>query len=492
MSVAPAVSAPPTVPNLVGGKFKPSTSSRRLPVNYPTTGEVVAEVPLSTAAELDEVVAAAAKAQREWAKIPMKARVQVLFKFKSIAEHNIDRIAQLVSNENGKTLGEAKAEVEKGIECVEYATCLPQIAGGEILDVSRGVECRSVRYPVGVVAGITPFNFPSMVPMWMFPLALGLGNAFILKPSEQTPLAPIELAKLLHEAGLPPGVFSIINGDREIVEALCDHPGIGALGFVGSTKVAKLVYARGTSHHKRVRALGGAKNHLVVVPDADPEMTASNIVASFTGCAGQRCMAASVVVTVGDCSHIIKRVKELAADLVPGKNLGAVISSAAKERIEGYITRGQKAGLNVVLDGRNPKVSGKENGTYVGPTILVGAEAGAESACDEIFGPVLTIIEADTLDEALSIENSNRYGNAAAIYTTNGGVATYFAEHASAGMIGINIGVPVPREPFAFGGWNDSAFGDGDITGKQAIDFWSKTKKITTKWSDTHRANWMS
>lgn len=449
-------------------------------------------MPLSNAADLDRAVQAAARAQIEWGKQPVKQRVQVLYKLKALLERDIDRIAKVVSDENGKTIPEARAEVEKAIECIEYATSLPQLLAGEALEVSRGVECRSARYPLGVVAGITPFNFPAMVPMWMIPLAIGCGNAFVLKPSEQTPLAPVELAKLLTEAGLPAGVFSIVNGGREIVEAICDHPGISAVGFVGSTRVARIVHARGTARNKRVRALGGAKNHLVVVPDADVEMTASNIVASFTGCAGQRCMAASVVVAVGDCGHIIQRVRELAAQVVPGKNLGAVISPAAKQRIEGYITRAQQAGFKLVLDGRGSSVPGCEKGNFVAPTIIEGAPAGHESACEEIFGPVLTVLKAQSLEEALEIENSSKYGNAAAVYTTNGGIAQWFIERASAGMIGINIGVPVPREPFAFGGWNDSAFGDGDITGANAVDFWTRTKKITTKWSDTFRSNWMS
>lgn len=480
------------IPNLIGGEFIASSSSRRLPVTDPSTGETIAELPLSTATDLDAAVAAAARAQVAWGAMPMKQRVQVLFRFKTLCEQHIDDLAAIVSRENGKTQGEAKAEVEKGIECIEYATSLPQIAMGQNLEVSRGVDCRSTRYPVGVVAGITPFNFPSMVPLWMIPLAIGCGNAFVLKPSELTPLAPQRLATLLHEAGLPPGVFSIVNGDREIVEAICDHPGIGAIAFVGSTKVARLVHQRGTAHNKRVRALGGAKNHLVVVPDADVEMTASNIVASFTGCAGQRCMAASVAIFVGDCGPILDRVRELAAQVIPGKNLGAVITPQAKTRIEGYITRAEAGGIKLLLDGRGAKVPGKEGGNYVAPSILAGATPDHECACDEIFGPVLTVVNVKTVDEALRIENANPYGNAAAIYTSSGATASYFTERASAGMIGVNIGVPVPREPFAFGGWNQSAFGDGDITGPQAIDFWSKTKKITTKWSDSNRANWMS
>jgi malonate-semialdehyde dehydrogenase (acetylating)/methylmalonate-semialdehyde dehydrogenase len=483
---------PAVVPNWVAGKAVQSSSDRRQPVISPATGRVLAEVPLSRASELDAVVTAAAKAQRAWAVVPVKDRVQVLFRYKALLEEHLDELAELCSLENGKLLGEARASVAKGIECVEFATSLPQLAAGRVLEVSRGVECHSVRHPVGVVAGITPFNFPAMVPMWLFPLAIACGNAFVLKPSEVTPLCSTAMARLMQEAGLPDGVLSVINGDREIVEAICDHPGIKAVGFVGSTKVAKLVYGRASAHGKKVRALGGAKNHLIVVPDADPEMTATNILASFTGCAGQRCMAASVVVAVGDVEPIIERVRELAAAMVPGRDMGAIISPAAHARITGYIERAERDGLKVLLDGRKAHCEGDAGGNYLGPTIIDGVPAGHECACDEIFGPVLSIVRTKTLDEALAIENANPYGNAAAIYTTNGGVAQYFAERANAGMIGVNIGVPVPREPFAFGGWFDSKFGDGDITGEPAIDFWTNTKKITTKWSDKHRSNWMS
>ncbi len=483
---------PAILPNWINGEAVESPSKERIPVVAPATGRVMAEVPMSSASELDEIVKVATAAQKEWGKVTVKDRVQVLFKFRQLLEENIDALTEICSLENGKTMGEARASVAKGIECVEFACSLPQLVQGKHLEVSRGVECRSMRQPVGVVAGITPFNFPAMVPMWMFPLAIACGNAFILKPSEQTPICSVELAKLFEEAGLPKGILNVIHGGKEIVEAICDHPGIKAVGFVGSTKVAKIVYGRAASHGKRVRALGGAKNHLVVVPDADTEMTASNILASFTGCAGQRCMAASVIVAVGEVDHIIDRVKELASAVIPGDNLGAIISPQAKERIEGYINRAEKAGMKLLVDGRNASVENAENGNYLGPTIIDGVLPGHESACEEIFGPVISIIRVKTLDEALEIENKNPYGNAAAIYTTSGGTAQYFAERANAGMVGVNIGVPVPREPFAFGGWFDSKFGDGDITGESAIDFWMAEKKITTKWSEKNRANWMS
>jgi len=487
------ITTPPKVPNFVGGKNVPSSSTRTLPVTAPATGQVIAELPLSGAAELDAAVTGAAEAQKSWGMKPVSERVQVLYRLKALIESQVEQLAKICSQENGKTTAEAKASIARAVECVEFASSLPQLIAGRVLEVSRGVECRMVRYPVGVVAGITPFNFPFMVPLWMVPMAIGCGNAFILKPSEQTPLSAIEIARLLGDAGLPDGMFSVIHGDREIVEAICDHPGIQAIGFVGSTKVARLVYERSTTRGKRVRALGGAKNHLIVVPDADPEMTATNVVASVTGCAGQRCMAASALLAVGDVDHIIEKIKERMSQVVAGQEMGAVISEKARERIAGYVERAEEGGAKVTFDGRaNVAAEAPDGGYYIGPSIIDYATPDHEAACEEIFGPTLTIIRCKTLEEALAIENANPYGNAAAIYTNSGRVAQYFTERASAGMVGVNIGVPVPREPFAFGGWNDSSFGGGDITGEGAIDFWTKAKKITTKWSDEHRSNWMS
>jgi malonate-semialdehyde dehydrogenase (acetylating) / methylmalonate-semialdehyde dehydrogenase len=488
--VSAAVSTAARIANFIGGTHVPSRSPRSLPVRNPRTGEAIAEVPLSSAAELDQAVKAAAAGQVGWGRTPVKERAQVMFRLKALMEAQADDLAARITEENGKTLAESAGSVARGIECVEFAASLPQLIPGGGLEVSRGVECRTVRFPVGVVAGITPFNFPLMVPLWMIPLALACGNAFILKPSEQTPLSAQELARLLGEAGLPPGVFSVVNGDREVVEAICDHPGIAAVAFVGSTRVAQAVYTRGTAAFKRVRALGGAKNHLVVVPDADPEMTATNVVASVTGCAGQRCMAASVLLAVGEVDHILERVREKMAGLVAGRDIGPMISEKARERVSGYVER---AAAHVTFDGRsNVAPDAPAGGYYLGPAIIDGVDPADEAACDEIFGPVLTVIRCKTLDEAVAIENANPYGNAAAIYTSSGGVAQRFAERASSGMIGVNIGVPVPREPFAFGGWNNSRFGEGDITGYGAIDFWTKSKKITSKWSDEHRSNWMS
>lgn len=487
-----SITAVQQIPNVIGGDLKRSRSERALPVTNPATGEVIAYVPLSTPQDLDEAVAAAGEAQKAWGRLPVKERVQVLFRLKTLLEAESERLAELITLENGKLLDESKASIARAIECVEFATSLPQLGAGQVLEVSRGVECKMVRYPLGVVAGITPFNFPLMVPLWMIPLALACGNAFILKPSEQTPLSAIELAKLLRRAGLPDGVFSVMNGDREIVEAICAHPAIKAVGFVGSTKAARNVYERATSAGKRVRALGGAKNHLVLVPDADPDLAAANIVASVTGCSGQRCMAASVLLAVGEVDHVVEKIREQMEQVIPGKDIGPIINQGSLERISSYIDRAEHDGAKVILDGRQARSAGPRGGNFLGATIIDCAPPTHEAASDEIFGPVLTVIRCKTLSEAIAIENANPYGNAAAIYTSSGKVAQEFTERANAGMVGVNVGVPVPREPFAFGGWNQSRFGDGDITGPGAIDFWTTAKKVTTKWAAEHGVNWMS
>ena len=419
-------------------------------------------------------------------------RFQVLYRYKTLLERDIDELAALITEENGKIVNEARAEVLKSAELTEYACSLPQIVTGEVLEVSRGVECRVERYPVGVVSAITPFNFPNMVPNWSIPNAIALGNCMILKPSELVPLSARRIVELLAEAGLPPGVLQIVHGGREVVEAICDHPGIAAVSFVGSTKIAQVVYRRATGNLKRCLALGGAKNHLIVMPDADREMAATNIVASMSGCAGQRCMAASVMVAVSSTDHIIARMAEVARAMVPGKDVGPVISEAALERITRYIDEAEAAGATVVVDGRHAKVSGREGGYYIGPTILDHVTPDMAIAQDEVFGPVLVILRAKSVEEAVSIENASPYGNAASVFTESGGVARYVMEHASAGMIGVNVGVPVPREPFSFGGWNESHFGVGDITGRGSIEFWTKSKKMTTKWNREHGTNWMS
>ena len=481
----------PAVTNYIHGQ-NVSGRNGTMDVFSPTNGELISKVPLSSAQEVDEAVRRGQEAYIGWSETPIKERVQVFYRYRNLLERYADDLAALVSEENGKTADEAMAEVLKSMELTEFACALPQLTSGEVQEVSRGVECRTERWPLGVVASISPFNFPNMVPNWTIPNAIALGNALILKPSELVPLSAMRLAELLQEAGLPAGVFNVVHGGRAAVEAICDHPGIMAISFVGSTKVAKLVYARAAGKFKRVLALGGAKNHLIVLPDAHLEMTASNVAASMTGCAGQRCMAASVMVAVGEVDLIVERLCEEARKIVPGENLGAVISKQAKERIEGYITQAQAQGATILVDGRGVTVAGKENGYYVGPTVIDNVTLDMEIAREEVFGPVLSIIRASTLDKAIEIENGSGYGNAAAVFTQSGGLARYVAERVSAGMIGVNIGVPVPREPFSFGGWNQSRFGVGDITGKSSIEFWTKLKKTTTKWNPAARSNWMS
>jgi malonate-semialdehyde dehydrogenase (acetylating)/methylmalonate-semialdehyde dehydrogenase len=480
------------VQNFINGHFVASDTPRSLNVVSPVDGKLLTTVPMSSREELNKAVAAAKKAFPSWSKTPIKERVQVFFRYKFLLEKHLQELSQLVHEENGKTMGEAVAEIEKCIELTEFACSLPQLVTGELLEVSKGVECRTEHVPLGVVASIVPFNFPSMVPNWTIPNAIALGNCMILKPSEKVPISSGRLAELLKEAGLPDGVFNVVHGDVEMVEAICDHPDIQAVSFVGSTKVAKIVYQRATHNYKRCLALGGAKNHLMVMPDAIPGMTAQNVAASMSGCAGQRCMAASAMVAVGETDHIIQKIVEEAKKMIPGENLGPVINKESKERIEKYITEAERQGATILLDGRNAKVTGKEEGTYVGPTVIDHVTPGMSVATEEIFGPVISIMRTKTVDEALAIENANPYGNAASVFTQNGGIARYIIERASAGMIGVNVGVPVPREPFSFGGWNESKFGVGDITGKSSIEFWTKLKKSTVKWNPEAGVNWMS
>ncbi len=480
------------VKNYYHGSFSESAASESLEVISPIDGNLLSKVPMSTADELNKAVESAKTAFDSWSKTPIKERAQVFFRYRYLLEKNFDELTSLVSEENGKTWDEAKAEVEKSIELTEFACSMPQLVAGEVLEVSKGVECRTEHFPLGVVASIVPFNFPLMVPNWTMPNALVLGNTMIMKPSELVPLSVGKMAILLKEAGLPDGVFNVINGGKEIVEGICAHEGIEAVSFVGSTKVARIVYQQSTHHLKRCVALGGAKNHLFVLPDAHPSMTASNVAASMSGCAGQRCMAASAMLAIGDVNPIIKMICDESRKIIPGQNLGAVISKAAKERIESYITEAENDGAQILVDGRNAVVEGKEGGFYVGPTVIDYVTPEMSVAKDEIFGPVISILRTETLDEALEIENANPYGNAAAVFTQSGGIARYVMEHASAGMIGVNIGVPVPREPFSFGGWNESRFGANDITGKSSIEFWTKLKKTTIKWNAEAKTNWMS
>ncbi|MGE0552889.1 MAG: CoA-acylating methylmalonate-semialdehyde dehydrogenase [Gemmatimonadales bacterium] len=480
-----------TVPNFIDGQ-RVDADVAVLDVFDPSHGEVIARVPLSGRTEVDRAVAAAQRAFPAWSGTPIKERVQVFYRYKTLLERDLESLAELVSEENGKVMSEARAEVEKAIEVVEFACSLPQIAAGEILEVSRGVDCRIDRWPLGVVASITPFNFPSMVPHWTIPNAIALGNTMVLKPSEQVPLSAVRIGELLAEAGLPAGVFNVAHGGKDAVEAVCDHPDIRAISFVGSTRTAQVVYRRATANLKRCLALGGAKNHLIVLPDADRELAATNIVASMSGCAGQRCMAASVMVAVDRVEPIIARMLEVARALVPGVTLGPVISAEARDRIVGYIDEAEAEGATVILDGRHVKVPGREGGFFVGPTIVDHVRPEMRLAREEVFGPVLAIVRAKDVDQAIAIENASPYGNAASVYTEHGGLARYVATKAHAGMIGVNVGVPVPREPFSFGGWNDSKFGVGDVTGRGSIEFWTQSRKTTVKWNREAGTNWMS
>ncbi|GAB3636690.1 CoA-acylating methylmalonate-semialdehyde dehydrogenase [Hymenobacter arcticus] len=482
----------PAIRNYVAGQSIGMPAAALLDVFSPLSGSVISAMPLSSAADLDTAVKAALAAFTAWSATPIKERVQIFYRYKTLLERDMKALADLVREENGKTFDEARAEVEKAVELTEFACSLPQLIQGEFLEVSKGVEARAERKPLGVVASIAPFNFPNMVPHWTIPNALVLGNCLILKPSEKVPLSAVKIAELLKEAGLPDGVLNVVNGDKTIVEAICDHPDIKAVSFVGSTAIAKVVYIRATSNLKRCVALGGAKNHLIVLPDAHPDMTASNVAASMSGCAGQRCMAGSTMVGVGAVDGIVAKIVEEAKKIVAGQNLGSVISKEAKERIEQHIAEAEAAGAKVLLDGRHAVVPGQEGGYYVGATVIDYVTPDMRIAQEEVFGPVLAIMRTKTLGEALAIENANPYGNAAAVFTQSGSNARYVMDHASAGMIGVNIGVPVPREPFSFGGWNESKFGACDITGKSSIEFWTQLKKTTTKWNPESRVNWMS
>lgn len=478
------------VKNWIGGQWVDGSGDEIYEVINPRHGQIMSSAKSSTAADVAAAVEAAKVNLAEWQSRPVRERAEVFYNLRNLMHQNLEELTWLVSHENGKTYAEAKAEVLKAIECVEFGCSLPNLAAGEQLDVSRGVNCKVVYESLGIVAGITPFNFPLMVPLWMLPQALVGGNAFILKPSEQVPLSVVRLAEMLQEAGLPDGIFNFVNGGRETVEALCDNEEISALSFVGSTRVAKLVYGRAAQTGKRVLCLGGAKNHLIVVPDADLELTAQNVMASFTGCAGQRCMAASVLVAVGDISHIIDEICVQARAVRIGEDLGAITNHSSVDRITGYIDRAEAAGYDILVDGRGQKAN--DTGYWVGPTIIDNVQKGDPAACDEIFGPVISIVHVDTIEEAIKLENSSPYGNASAVYTTNGEIADRVMKGVSAGMCGVNIGVPVPREPFGFGGWNDSKFGHGNITGWDGFRFWTRPRKITSKWALQKDATWMS
>ena len=457
-------------------------------VVQPSTGTVLCKVPLSTAADLDTAVQHGLKAFEVWSNITIKQRAAIMFKFHSLVDKHSEELASIIVRENGKNMTEALADVAKGNETAEWATSLPQLAAGKKLEVSRGIYCEEVRKPLGVVAAIVPFNFPLMVPFWTIPIALTMGNCVILKPSEKVPSTMQRVCELFIEAGVPPGVFQVVHGAVEVVTSMCAHPGISAVTFVGSSKVAEIVATSCRRLNKRVLALGGAKNHLVALQDSDASMAARDIVASFAGCAGQRCMAASVLIVVGENKRLIDQIVASAAALEAGQaagQVGPVIDGIARTRILSYIDEAErKYGCKLLLDGRSWSAE-KKHGFWVGPTVIQHTNWTDPALLEEIFGPVLSIIHVDTFEEALQIENSNPYGNAASIYTERGANADFFIKRFRAGMLGVNIGIPVPREPFTFGGLYGTAskFGDFDVTGDGAMEFFSNRIKITSKWT---------
>lgn len=483
---------PIEVKNYCGNKYIGASGSH-IDVESPYNGQKIGQLNASTADDVHRVVEVALKAQLEWKLIPIKERCNLLLNFRNLVLQNIDHLANYAAIESGKTFGEGKAGILKGIEVTDFAISLQNSDLGGALEVSRGVTCQYRREPLGVVAGIAPFNFPGMVPMWMYPIAIALGNAFILKPSEKVPLTSHFTADLFDRAGLPSGVFNIVHGTVETVNALIENPTVKAVAFVGSTPVAKAIYKNSAAQGKRCLALGGAKNHLILVPDADPNIAVQGIVDSFTGCAGQRCMAASLMVAVGDVESLLEKIVAAAEKVELGTNMGAIIDKKSYERILGILDRAEKEGAKFLLDGRkSTPPRGFEGGYWLGATIIEAQSPDMECAATEIFGPVMTIVRTKSLKEAIVLENKNPFGNATSIFTSDGGAADYVAQHSSNGMIGVNIGVPVPREPFSFGGTKESKFGAGDITGQGGVEFWTDRKKVTQKWSIHKDRNWMS
>jgi malonate-semialdehyde dehydrogenase (acetylating)/methylmalonate-semialdehyde dehydrogenase len=475
-----------TIRNYVGGKWVDAEGAERLDVTNPATGETIAEVPLSGRAEVDRAVAAAREAFPVWRATPPLERARACFEFKYLLEANKDELAALVTRDNGKALKDAAGEVRRGIECVEVATGIPSLMqGANLEDVSRGIDSDMIRQPIGVFAGITPFNFPFMVPQWFLPFAIACGNTFICKPSEQDPLALEFTFELLDRIGLPSGVVNLVNGSKDAVNAILEHPGIDGVSFVGSTPVAHHVYETAAKHGKRVQALGGAKNHVIVMPDADLDSAVDGVLSSAFHAAGQRCLANSVCVAVGEAYEPLKQA--LAAkggEMVvgdgsePDTEVGPVISGPSRERILDCIEKGLADGGELVLDGRG---KGPEEGNFLGPTIIE-ADPASEIAKEEIFGPVLTLIRARDLDQALDILNSSTKGNAASIFTTSGGAMRKFRYEAECGMLGVNIGVAAPMSFFPFTGWKDSFFGDLHAHGRDAIDFFTEKKVVISRW----------
>ena len=480
------------LPLWIGGHTVPSRTTRYGEVTNPATGEVLRHVPFATAEDVDAAVAAAMAAFPGWRAAPALRRARILMRFRDLMEAHKKDLAKLVSQEHGKTAADAEGSITRGIEVVEFATGIPHLLKGEFSDsVGTEVDSFSLRQPLGVCAGITPFNFPAMVPMWMFPIAIACGNAFILKPSERDPTMSLRMAELLQQAGLPDGVFNVVHGDKQAVDAILAHPGIKAVSFVGSTPIARYIYETGTRHGKRVQALGGAKNHAVVLPDADLAFAAEALIGAAYGSAGERCMAVSVVVAVGEAGDALRdKLAERARRVVVGpgdraeSEMGPVITCAARDRIMGYIDRGVTEGATLVVDGRKPQVPGHEAGFFVGPTLFDHVTPEMAIYRDEIFGPVLVMVRAESLEEAIGLINTNPYANGAAVFTRSGYAARRFQQDVEIGMIGVNVPIPVPMAFYSFGGWRNSLFGDLHVHGMDGMRFYTRGKAITTRWPD--------
>ncbi|HEV8524641.1 MAG TPA: CoA-acylating methylmalonate-semialdehyde dehydrogenase [Terriglobales bacterium] len=476
--------------NYVGGKWITSTATEFLPVVNPATGETLAEVPISSAKDVAAAIEAASAAFPEWRRTPPAERVQYLFKLKFLLEEHLEELARTITLENGKTLAESRGEMRRAVESVETACGIPMLMQGYNLeDVARGIDEIMIRQPLGVVAAITPFNFPGMVPFWFLPFAIACGNTFVLKPSEKVPLTMRRTFELMETLGLPPGVLNLVNGTKAAVDTLLSHPGVRAISFVGSSAVAKYIYAEAARHGKRMQCQGGAKNHVVVMPDADMSMTTQIVSDSAFGCAGQRCLAVSVVVTVGEAERTFRDAITEAAQSVkvgsgldPGVQMGPVITRDSKSRVENLIAAGEKEGARVLLDGRNARISGYEKGNFIKPTVLDGVSPTSELTNTEIFGPVLSLLHADTVEEAIEILNRSPYGNAASIFTSSGAAARKFRYDAPAGNIGINIGVAAPMAYFPFSGWKDSFLGVLHGQGRDAVEFYTDQKVVIERW----------
>jgi malonate-semialdehyde dehydrogenase (acetylating)/methylmalonate-semialdehyde dehydrogenase len=495
MPAAPISSEIKTVQILRCGEWLDARADRYGDVYNPSSGQVIARVPFCSAEDTADAVEAAADALPAWSDTPVVERARLMFRFRALLERHFEELAALVTREHGKTLAEARAEVNRGIEVVEFACGIPSLIAGESLpNIAAEVDAEAIRHPVGVCVGITPYNFPSMVPLWMFPIAITCGNTFVLKPSEKVPLSAVRLGELLAEAGLPDGVFNILHGDRECVDALLDHPKVASISFVGSTAIAKYIYQRGTAAGKRVQSAGGAKNHLIIMPDADMDQTVKALAASAYGCAGQRCMAGSVAVTVGQAGDsVVKGLVEHAGTLRVGPtdgnegvDMGPVIRAEHRDRVAGYLDIAKQDGATIALDGRR-EFNGA--GFLLGPSVVDRVRTNMRVWKEEIFGPVLSVVRAADLEEALAIGEQCEYGNGAAIFTRSGFAAREFKRRFNAGMIGINVGVPAPMAWFPFTGWNGSFFGDLHIQGTESILFYTRQKVTLTRWprsDDSH------